>query len=259
MAALLASAAPIVGTFHAAGERTPYRRLGSSLAGIANRIDVRVAVSLSAAQLAARHLGGDYEIFGNGIDPARFCVAAPAGVRRRGIVFLGRHEPRKGLRVLLDAVAALPSDTEVSIAGHGPETDGLRRRYRDPRVRWLGVLDDASKIRVLRSAAVLCAPSLHGESFGMVLLEAMAAGTPVVASDIGGYRELAAGGAAACLVPPGDADALAAALGDLLANEPYAAQLRRGGVAQVRRYTMDSLARRYVAVYEGLAGADRAR
>lgn len=259
VAALLASRVPIVATFHAAGERTPYRHLGSSLSGFATRIAVRVAVSETAARLAARHLGGTYEVFGNGIDPTKFGGSAPPGDRRRGILFLGRHEPRKGLRVLLEAAAGLPSDVEVWIAGHGPETDGLRARHGDPRIRWLGMVDDESKIRLLRSAAVLCAPSLHGESFGMVLLEAMAAGAPVVASDIAGYRDLAHGGAAARLVPPGDPERLAAALRGVLADATYAEQLRVGGAAQTSRHTMTALARRYVAVYEQLGDEDRDR
>ncbi|MGD9703066.1 MAG: glycosyltransferase family 4 protein [Acidimicrobiia bacterium] len=249
--ALLAHPAPVVGTFHAAGDRTPYRWLGASLSRLANRIDARVAVSEPAAVLARHHLGGACDVLFNGIDVERFRGAPHARVDGPTILFLGRHEPRKGLDVLLGALPLLPLDITVWIAGDGRDTSRLRDQHRgDSRVRWLGRLPEADKIGRLGAASVLCAPSRHGESFGMVLLEAMAARTPVVASDVPGYRALSDHGRAAHLVPPGDKNALADGLLRVLSDGRLADDLREHGDCLVRRCSMHELARRYVAIYE---------
>ena len=250
IAALLSHPAPVVATVHAAGDRTPYRWLAAPLRRLADRIDARVAVSEPAARLARRHLGGCYEILFNGIDLQPFRGERRAGGDDRTILFVGRHEPRKGLDVLLDALAHLPADVTVRIAGEGSATAGLRERHRgDPRVCWLGRLSEADKVRELRGAAVLCAPSRHGESFGMVLLEAMAAGTPIVAGDLPGYRAVSADGAAAILVPPGNPRALADGLMRALSDERLVADQRARGAQQARSWSMDELARRYVDIY----------
>ena len=154
---------------------------------------------------AAAALGGTYEIVGNGVEMDRFAHVDPWPTDGPTVLFVGRHERRKGLAVLLDAFAAVgrgrPSAT-LWVVGQGPETDGLRLRTQaDPRIVWLGRVDDEELGARLRGAHVLCAPSLAGESFGMVLLEAMAARTAVVASDIPGYAFVARG--QALLVPPG--------------------------------------------------------
>jgi phosphatidylinositol alpha-mannosyltransferase len=250
--ALLTRSAPTVGTFHAAGERTPYERLGPVPRVLARRVDVRVAVSEAAAHLARRHLGGSYHVLFNGIDEYRYGTAStPARAARRTVLFLGRDEPRKGLDVLLDAMRELPDDVMLLVVGGRAGKDGRpHARGVDRRVRWLGRLSDDDKIALLASASVLCAPSLRGESFGMVLLEAMAAGTPAVVSDIPGYRSVSDGGRAALLVPPGDSSALAAALRRLLADEGLAERLRRAGRVRVRAFTMTALAARYVDLYE---------
>ena len=121
----------------------------------------------------------------------------------RAILFVGRHEPRKGLEVLLEAFSALDPDAVLWVAGEGPETAALAAAT-PGNVEWLGRISDEELAARLRTAAVFCAPSLHGESFGVVLLEAMAAGTPVVASDIAGYRDVARHDGEAVLVPGGD-------------------------------------------------------
>ena len=234
--ALLAHPAPVIATFHAAGHRTPYRWLGGTARRLATGIDARVAVSEPAAQLARRHLGGSYQLLFNGIDVARFRGVPRADGAGRTILFLGRHEHRKGLDVLLDALCSLPPDVTVRVAGDGPITARLRALHRgDPRISWLGRLSEADKIRQLRAASVLCAPSRHGESFGIVLVEAMAAGTPAVASDVPGYRSLSDRGGAVFLVPPGDSRALAAGLLRVLSDSRLAAALRARGDSHVRR------------------------
>jgi phosphatidylinositol alpha-mannosyltransferase len=159
------------------------------------------------------------------VEVGRYRDAEPWPTERPTVLFLGRHEERKGLQVLLEAFGHLTAtlgDGRVRpvlwIAGDGPQTEALRRGYPESSdVVWLGVLSEQEKVRRLAAADVLCAPSLGGESFGMIIVEAMAARTPVVASDIDGYR--AAAGGCAVLVPPGEQTALAVALTGVLGGE----------------------------------------
>jgi phosphatidylinositol alpha-mannosyltransferase len=254
---LLLHSAPTVATFHAAGERTPYRWFGALARRLARRIDASVAVSEAAAELVHRHLDLTCTVLYNGIELERF---VPDGRQRRGrsVLFLGRHDERKGLDVLLEAMAELPDDVSLLIVGIGPETPRLRERYcGDRRVTWLGQVSEATKIEHLHRSSVLCAPSRHGESFGVVLLEAMAAGLPVVASDLPGYREVSNEGTAARLVPPGDAAALARELIRVLSDDHLADSLRAAGLHQARRFSLDSLVAQYVEIYEGLVRTTR--
>lgn len=251
---LLAHPAPIVATFHAAGDQTPYRWLGTSLRHLADRIDVRVAVSEPAESLARRHLGGSYEILFNGVDLARFRGEPPPEAKDPTILFIGRHEPRKGLDVMLEALSLLPPEVTIRIAGDGAATVQLRERHSDnPRISWLGRLSDRDKVRHLRAASVLCAPSRYGESFGMVLLEAMAAGTPAVATDLPGYRLISDQGRAVHLVPPDDPPALAEGLRRVLFDDRLPIELRARGKDRARRFSLDALALRYVQLYERAA------
>ena len=170
------------------------------------------------------------------------------------MLFLGRHEPRKGLSVLLEAAHLLPADVNLWIAGNGPETDALKDRYRgDQRIQWLGPLTEVEKIRRLRSADAFCVPSLGGESFGLVLLEGMAAGTPVVASDLQAYRMVARDGLDALLVAPGDSDALAKALLSALGRSGDVEQRVAHGHERAAEFAMSKLADAYIARYQRLA------
>jgi phosphatidylinositol alpha-mannosyltransferase len=189
----------------------------------------------------------------NGIEVERFAKATPWPTEGPTILYVGRHEPRKGLAVLLEAMAALPPDVRLWVTSDGPDTAKLRARYDDPRVEWLGRVDDEERNRRLKGADVFCAPSLHGESFGVVLLEAMAASTPVVASDLPGYRNVARPGAEGLLVPPGDPAALAAALRQVLTDTQRAAHLVEGGDRRAEELSMDRLAERYLSIYADLA------
>lgn len=248
--ALASSAAPLVGTFHAAGDRTPYRWFGPPLRRLARRLDARVAVSEPARQLAERYLGGTYETLPNGIDPLPYRSTAPTPTGERMVLFLGRHEPRKGLGVLLEAFTSLPDDAALWVCGDGPATSSLRRRFaHDGRIRWLGRVSDTEKLGHLRAASIVCVPATQGESFGMVLLEAMAAGAPIVASDLPAHRAVTRG-RAAVLVPPGDAAALAAGLKRVLHDPLLAAELRAAGTTRVEDFGLDALARRYAGIYE---------
>jgi phosphatidyl-myo-inositol alpha-mannosyltransferase len=142
------------------------------------------------------------------------------------------------------------------IASDGPDTARLQEEYSgDPRIEWLGRVNDEEKIARLKGAAVFCAPSLHGESFGVVLIEAMAAGTTVVASALDGYRNVATDGVDALLVPPGDVEALMAALTAALGDPAITAPLRAAGTARAERFSMRTLAELYLAKYRLLVAS----
>lgn len=248
--------APLVGTFHAAGVSGAYRTLGPVVRRLSARLDLRCAVSADAEELARRYLRGTYERVNNGIEVATFANAAPTPTDGHPtILFLGRHEERKGLEVLLDALPELSRDVRLWVASDGPDTDRLTRRTSgDPRVLWLGRVSDAEKASRLRGATLYCAPSLRGESFGVVLLEAMAAGTPIVASDLTGYRRVARPGQDAVLTPPGDAAALARGIQAVLDDRDRAAALVASGRVRAEQFSMDRLATRYLELYARVAG-----
>src|SRR5687767_1856032 len=247
LTALLTADHPLVGTFHRAGASRTYRALKPVARRLVARLDVRVVVSEDACRTALDAHPGPYEELFNGNDVERFAKAAPYPADgARTVFFVGRHEPRKGLAVLLDALPSLPSDVRLCIAGDGPQTAELRARHEgDPRVDWLGRVDDAEVAARLRGADVFCAPSLHGESFGVVLLEAMAAGTPIVAGDLPGYRNVARPDEHAVLVPPGDAEALAAGIRRVLDDGRLAARMVAAGEIRAAEFSMERLAARY--------------
>jgi phosphatidyl-myo-inositol alpha-mannosyltransferase len=246
---------PVVATCHSAGERLGWYPIGRLLWGVlTKRIDQRIAVSDSARRAAEQHIGGPMEVIPNGIDlPPK----ADPGGRNGNVVFIGRNEPRKGLPVLLRAWPRVY------------ETIGARLRLvgADPlSVRWLarrqgfslegidllGGLSEDELTAELQAASLLAAPSLGGESFGMVLTRAFSCGTPVVASNIEGYAQVADHDETGILVPPGDADALAHALVELLQDED---RRRRYGIAARKAaepYSWDRIGRRLVEIYERL-------
>ncbi len=249
----LLKSAPLIGTFHAAGGNTAYRWAAPVLRWVADRLDVRCAVSDDARSLAESHLGGTYEMVFNGIEVERFSGASAWPSDGRTILFVGRHEQRKGLAVLLKAAEFLSPDVRLWIAGEGPETARLSDLHRqDHRIEWLGRIDDVELAQRLRGADVFCAPSLHGESFGVVLLEAMAAGVAIVASDLPGYRRVARPDREGVLVAPGDAKALATALADVLDHTDLSATLVAAGRERAATFSMDALAGRYVELYTAL-------
>jgi phosphatidylinositol alpha-mannosyltransferase len=248
---LLVSDRPVVGTFHRAGASAAYAALRPIAKGLANRLALRCAVSEDARATAHDAVGGEYELVFNGIEVDRFAKADLVTVDGPSILFLGRHEPRKGLAVLLEAMASLPADVRVLVASDGPQTDELRRRFgSDARIEWLGRISDEEKASYLRSVDVFCAPSISGESFGVVLLEAMAASAPIVASDLPGYRNVARPDEHAVLVPPGDAPALAAALVRVLEDGSLRRRLVDAGDQRANEFSMDHLAERYLELYE---------
>ena len=251
LTSLAFGAAPLVGTFHRAGMGASYRFWRPVTTRMAKRLVVRCAVSEDARATAAQALGGHYELMFNGIELERFTKATPWPTSGPTVLFVGRHEPRKGLSVLVDAMELLPPDVRLWVAGDGSQTPELRARtIGDSRIEWLGRLDDAEVARRMRGADVLCAPSLHGESFGVVLLEGMAASTPVVASDLPGYRNVAFPNRHALLVAPGDPRALATALLRVLDDAVLAAELVEAGEARAAELSMERLAERYLGLYD---------
>jgi phosphatidyl-myo-inositol alpha-mannosyltransferase len=248
--AMLLRDAPMVGTFHRSGPSGAYAALRPLVRWGANRLALRCAVSAEAATTARHALGGEYDLLFNGIEVERFAKATPTPTDGPTILFVGRHEERKGLAVLLAAMTQLPGDVRLWVTGEGPHTAKLQvASSGDARVQWLGRVSDDEKASLLAGADVFCAPSLHGESFGVVLLEAMAAQTPIVASDLDGYRLVARDGADAILVPPGDAPALAVALQRVLSDGTEARRLTASGECRAAEFAMSGLAERYVERY----------
>jgi phosphatidyl-myo-inositol alpha-mannosyltransferase len=255
-AALLGSEIPKVGTFHAASEsgHTAYKALRKIAVGAAKRLAVRVAVSPDARAMAEAALGGSYLLLPNGVDLDEYAKVEPIVDDQPSVLFLGRHEPRKGLGVLLDAWTGLDRDAVLWVASDGPETESLKARH-TPHVEWLGRLTETEKLARLKGATVFCAPATGQESFGIVLLEGMAAGTCVIASDIPGYRNVARHDENAWMVPPEDADALRAGLRRLLDADDLRARLEEAGAARVAEFSLARLASRYLDVYEQAAHA----
>jgi len=252
VAALAMARCPIVATFHASGELS-WLKLAKPLWGfLMDRIDHRIAVSEPARESAARYFPGDYDLVPNGVLVPEH--AEPGG-RKEQIVFAGRQEPRKGLQVLLRAWPEIRRRTgaRLRVVGADPLAVRLlfaRLRVSDEGVDVLGFLSQDALTAELLSAKALVAPSLGGESFGMVLTRAFACATPVVASDISGYRGVMEPEAGR-LVRPGDPEALADAVAALLGDEPRREQLGRSARAiAVERYSWDTIARRLVEIYE---------
>jgi phosphatidylinositol alpha-mannosyltransferase len=221
---------------------------------MAKRLRHRVAVSPDAEELARTHLGGTYELLFNGIEVERFAVGEAHPTEAPTIFFLGRHEPRKGLEVLLAALADLPDDVRVWVGGDGPQSAELRQRHAgDERIEWLGRISDEERAARMRGCTVYCSPSVRGESFGMVLLEAMASGCALVASDLPGHRNVATDGVDALLAPVGDAAGLAKALRRVLDDPALREELVAGGRRRADELSMARLAERYVAIYASVA------
>ena len=254
MTALLFANAPLVGTFHAAGESAAYRYLGRGLARMARRLDHRCAVSPDAEKLARAALGGSYQLLFNGIEVERFAVGeAHPTDGRPTIFFLGRHEPRKGLEVLLAALSELPDDVCLWVGGDGPQSEELRERYgHDARIEWLGRVSDEERSARMRGCTVYCSPSVRSESFGMVLLEAMASGCALVASDLDGHRNVATDGVDALLAEVGDPGSLAKALRRVIDDADLRAELVAGGRRRAEQLSMQHLAEAYVEIYQAI-------
>jgi phosphatidylinositol alpha-mannosyltransferase len=269
MMAVLMAASPVVGTFHAALEQSIFYDRGRWLAStVMKRIDVRVAVSEAARSFPQSRYPGPFRIIPNGLPVEMYAPAVGAAKVPGRVLFVGRAEPRKGLGVLLQAFALLrkrmPEATLV-VAGASRrqvlETDrvGSDLPVDLTGVEALGWVDDEVKVAQLGEAEILCAPSRAAESFGIVLAEGMAAGVPVVASNLPGYRAVLRDGEAGRLTPPGDPVALADALYDLLQDETERRRLRAAGIAAAADLSWAQITDRILEAYEDALAAPRVR
>lgn len=260
---------PVVATFHFATARSwALAAAHGLLQPTMEKITARIAVSPLARRVQVECLGGDAVEIPNGVDVSHFARAQPLpGYPRTGgtVGFVGRFgEPRKGMPVLLAAlrtVARTRPDLRLLVVGHG-DAAALRRAAGPAlasRIRVLGALGDEGKAAVLASVDVLCVPAIGGESFGIVLSEAMAAGTPVVASDIDAFRLVLDGGQAGVLVPAGSPAALSVALDDLFGDPERRAALAAAGRARAAMWDWPVVARRVLQVYETAVAADPRR
>ena len=260
---------PIVATFHSANPRSramsaAYPMMQSAL----EKINARIAVSEYARRTLVEHYGGDAVVIPNGVDVSYFADAQPdpdwttpegdGGPDGKGgtIGFMGRfEEPRKGLSVLLEAfpaiVAARPA-TRLLVAGRGDTDEALKALPEEVRgnVTFLGMVSDEARARLLRSVDIYCAPNTGGESFGIILVEAMSAGAPVLATDLDAFSLVLEGGEAGMMFPNGDAAALAEAAIGLLRDPARRDALREAATEAVRRYDWSVVAADILSVYE---------
>ncbi len=258
--------APVVGTFHAAGDDSRlFRLFRRPLDEHWRRLRGRIAVSTTARSFVERHFPGEYRIIPNGVDVRRFHPDVPPlpalADGRLNVLFVGRLDPRKGLPVLLDAFPRLRRavpEARLVVVGSSFLRPWLERRLSGPdreHVLFAGAVPAAELPSWYASAHVVVSPALRNESFGIVLLEAMAAGRPLVASDIPGYRSVVATPDDGVLVPPGDVKALAEALARLLRDPARRLALAARGRLRAETFGWDVIAARLEAYYHEVRAA----
>ncbi len=261
---LLNSKAVNVATFHAFRPSNPwYTAFKPALSPILGRLDARIAVSEPAREFVSQYFEGPYEIIPNGIDPSRFGgEVEPLPWARNDvprILFVGRFdERRKGFKYLLKALPLVrqqfPTVRLVVVGtGNSEKFEGLMERYEVRGVDFIGFVPAEELPRYYAACEIFCAPSVRGESFGLVLLEAMASGKPVVASDIPGYASVMTSGDEGLLVPPKDHQALALALVRILADHDLRRRFATTGPATAARYAWPRVAARVVEAYSAAA------
>jgi phosphatidylinositol alpha-mannosyltransferase len=253
-----------VGTFHVSADRSSALHLfRGPLARRAERLDLRLAVSHTSREFVARYLPGPFQIVPNGVDPERFSPEVPPLPELCdgcfNVLFVGRLEPRKGIRNLFRAAALLagrlPAPLRVVLVGE----EGRTRFPSDPAYRLdrRGYVPPSELPRYYASCQVFCAPAVRRESFGIILLEAMASGVPVVATSIPGYRELISPDAEGLLVEPRDPGALAGALEALARDTERRRRLGESGRRKALRFSWERVVDRLEELYAGLVGGER--
>ncbi len=244
---------------HAYGGFSPAYELGSRLlGGYAARLHGRIAVSAAARHFIDRYFPGDYRVIPNGVDVARYAQAVPVARWQDGtfnLLFVGRLEPRKGVLDLLKGFRILRKtgcSCRLLVVGSGPQEREARRYVMTRRlanVEFLGRVSDAEKAQLFKTADVFISPATGHESFGIVLLEAMAAGTPIVCSDIHGYKGVVRRHREALLVPPHRPKAIAAAVSRLLADPDLRAEMGRNGRERAEEFSWQRVTARVEAYY----------
>jgi phosphatidyl-myo-inositol alpha-mannosyltransferase len=238
-----------IATFHAFGGFSPAYELGARMVRpYARRLHGRIAVSAAARHFIDRYFPGDYKVIPNGVDVDRYRRAVPIARWQDGtsnILFVGRHEPRKGLVELLKAFRILRKtgcECRLLVVGSGPQEREARRYVATRRlqgVEFLGRVSDDEKAQLFKTADVYASPATGRESFGIVLLEAMAAGTPIVCSDIHGYKGVVRRGREGLLVPPRKPKALASAIGQLISDDELRAEMGRNGLERAKEFSWE--------------------
>jgi phosphatidyl-myo-inositol alpha-mannosyltransferase len=257
---LLRANTPLVGTFHVYREDPHrfYAAFGRWLRPLMRRLSARIAVSDAARRTVAAHFPDAFEIVPNGIDVGRFSEPRPRPavmpLDRKHVLFVGRLEPRKGVETLIRAmplVAQRTSHATLLVVGDGPDRPALEdlARRLDAPVRFAGRVDDDCLPACFQAADIVCSPALGGESFGIVLLEAMACGKAIVASRIDGYAELLEPAGCARLFTPGDVDELARELTWLLAMPERRDELGQRGAAAATAFDSDAIAGQLETIY----------
>ncbi|HEY2299239.1 MAG TPA: glycosyltransferase family 4 protein [Jatrophihabitans sp.] len=257
---------PMVATFHAATARSRFLAMFDTvLQPFLEKLAGRIAVSAAARQVIVEHLGADAVVIPNGVEVSHFATARPLlGYPRAGgtVGFIGRYdEPRKGMDVLVGAVQQLVGrrpELQVLVAGRGDRDDFLQNLPAGlaPRFRLLGQVSEADKASMLRSVDVYCAPNTGQESFGVILLEAMAARTPIVASDLDAFRRVLDSGRSGELFATGDSGGLATALAGMLDQPERRTELVAAGERTVAPYDWTVVVHAVLRVYElAIAGA----
>jgi phosphatidylinositol alpha-mannosyltransferase len=258
MLAVLASSGPVVATFHAFHRRARLLELASpALRPVDRRIGVRIAVSRAAAGFATRVSSGRVEVIPNGLDVERFAnpAATAAGLLSgRRLLWASRLDPQKGFPIALRAFARLKRefpDLSLVVAGDGRDRGAVHMLRPDDaaRVVMLGAVPNVDLPPYHAAADVFIAPATGHESFGYILVEAMAAGVPVVASDIPGYREVVRDGVNGLLVPPNDPDALASSIRRILLEPGLAARLADAGRTRAQEFSWERVVPRIEEVY----------
>jgi len=257
------SNAPNVATFHATrdGGSRVYAYTKFLIQPYWHNLQARICVSRASLRMISRYFADRYQIIPNGIDYGFFAAEAPPMPQlmdhRRNILFVGRQEKRKGLPYLLEAYRQLKSempDTRLIIVGPDGGIRGVCQRYIEQHhledVHFVGYVSDEELPRYYRSADVFCAPNTGHESFGIILLEAMAASTPIVASDIAGFRDVLTHNEHGLLVPPKDAGALATALKTLLSDPDRREQMANAGSEHARQFAWEEVSSSVLSHYE---------
>jgi phosphatidylinositol alpha-mannosyltransferase len=248
-----------IATFHAYGGFSPSYEFGKRVMGsYAARLHGRIAVSGAAKHFIDRYFPGEYKVIPNGVDVTKYQRAVPIARwmdGTRNLLFVGRHEPRKGLVELLKAYRILRKtgcDCRLLVVGQGPLSREARRYVATRRlggVEFLGRVSDEEKAQLFRSTDIYVSPATGGESFGIVLLEAMAAGKPIVASDIHGYKGVVRRDREAILVPPREPKELAAAIARLLRDDALRDEMGRNGLARAQEFSWERVTGKVDAFY----------